>query len=573
MSDTILHHLLHRKEYSKRDVALQFRDNDRWLKYNWQEYYSLIETIGATLIKLEVKKGDSVAIISETRPEWPISDLAILGLGAITVPIYPNNLDEDVVFIINDSQCKVLILEDSLQVEKWARIKSQCPSVKEVIVIEVGDKHKDYISWGEALNKGRELLATHPNAYLHLAEKVSRDDVATILYTSGTTGRPKGVVLCHSQIMSELEDIFSIVTVNSDDISISFLPYSHVLGRVEAWGNVYAGYVLAFAESIDRLKYNLIDVRPTFMIAVPRIFEKIYSGILAQVENSQTKRKIFEKAYDIGHRVSEAIQNKEPLGIKLSVEYEIAKKLVFNNILKALGGRMRFAVSGGAPLSPEIARFFHGLGLLICEGYGLTETTAGICFNSPLDYKFGSVGKALAEVKIKIAEDGEILVNSKKVMREYFNNPQATAEVMVEGYFKTGDIGHVDSDGFLFITDRKKDLIKTGKYVAPQKIENILKLSPYISNVLIHGDQKKYIVALVTLSPSLAGRHAEPEVYTLIKDAIAEANTTLASFESIKKFSILPNDFTIETGELTPSLKVKRKFCDQKFKKEIDELY
>ncbi len=575
MSKTILHHLLQRKDTCARDIAIQFKDNERWLKYNWQDYFRLIEALGAHLIDANLKSGERAAIISETRPEWIIADLAIMGAQGVTVPIYPNNIDEDVAFIINDAKIKILILEDSLQMEKWHRIKEQCPSVENVIQMEGADKYKDCISWSEALKSGRARLSANPKTYVASAEKTNLSDVATILYTSGTTGRPKGVVLCHTQIMSELEDLFNLVTVNSDDISLSFLPYSHVLGRAEAWGSVYAGYVLAFAESIDRLKDNLTDIRPTFMVAVPRIFEKIYGGILAQVENSQTKRKIFEKALEIGIAVSECMQNKKPLNLLQTLEYEVAKKLVFNNVLKAMGGRMRFAVSGGAPLNSEIAKFFHGLGLLICEGYGLTETTAGVCFNSPLDYKFGSVGKPLKDVKIKIAEDGEILVQSNKVMKEYYNNPEATAEVMEDGYFKTGDIGFVDNDGFLFITDRKKDLIKTagGKYVAPQKIENALKMSPHISNVLIHGDQKKYIVALVTLSPSLAGRHNDPEVYNLIKDAIAEANTSLASYESIKKFSILAGDFTIESGELTPSLKVKRKFCDLKFKKEIDELY
>lgn len=573
---TILNHLIHRAEKNKNNTALQFKDNDKWVGYRWHEYFSLIETVAAALSHCGLLRGDRVAIISETRPEWIISDLAIMAMGGVTVPVYPNNLSSDVEFILNDSKATAIFLENYAQYEKWLSIRSNCPSVKHVIVFKSGhEKTKEYISWIELLNMGREHLRASPKQVVDEMKKSQLSDVATILYTSGTTGRPKGVVLSHEQIMSELEDAFTLISVNENDKSLTFLPYSHVFGRVEAWGNVYAGYTLAFAESIDRIKANLSEIKPTFLVAVPRIFEKIYAGILTQLENNKTKQKIFLKAQEIGLQVSERLQAKKNLGPVLMLEYEAAKLLVFNKILKAMGGRLRFAISGGAPLSAEISRFFHGIGLLICEGYGLTETTAGITFNSPLDYKFGSVGKALKDVTITIAEDGEILVKSKKVMLEYYNNPKATSEVFFEGKFRTGDIGHIDEDGFLFITDRKKDLIKTagGKYVAPQKLENILKLSPYISNVLIHGDQKKYIIALVTLNAKYAELHNDQEMYKTIKDFIAEANTQLASYESIKKFSILPQDFTVETGELTPSLKVKRRFCDQKFKKEIDDLY
>ncbi|OFZ11063.1 MAG: long-chain fatty acid--CoA ligase [Bdellovibrionales bacterium RBG_16_40_8] len=575
-ADTILQLLLKRKKLDDDGVAIQFKDGNHWLYYKWSEYFSLIEAVGASMIKLGVEPGDCVAIISDTSPEWIIADMAIMGVGAITVPIYPNNLENDVQYIINNVKARILIIENAEQAKKWEKIKSHCPSIKSVIIVENKKQTaNNFISWTELLNRGRETLRDNPQIFSEKASKRQLSEVATIIHTSGTTGNPKGVVLTHEQIMSELIDVFRIVTVNNKDISLSFLPYSHVLGRIEAWGSIYAGYTLAFAESIDRLQQNLKEVKPTFIIAVPRIFEKIYSVILSQVENSQTKGKVFEKALNIGNKVSHAIQARKHLGVKLSLEYEIIKVLAFNNILKAFGGRLRFAISGGAPLSTEISQFFHGLGLLICEGYGLTETTGGISFNTALSYKFGSVGKPLPEVQVKIAEDGEVLIKSKKVMKEYYLEPEATNEVMVDGYLKSGDIGYIDKNGFLFITDRKKDLIKTagGKYVAPQKLENMLKLNPNISNVLIHGDQKKYIIALITVAPHLQTKAREPETYRLIKDAVAEANLNLASFESIKKFAILPNDFYIETGELTPSLKVRRKFCDQKYKKEINDMY
>lgn len=573
---TIVHHLLHRKDDCPKDLAIQYKSNDRWMRYTWSDYYNLINTIGSALASHGLKKDSRVAIISETRPEWAVIDFAVLGIGAVTVPIYPNNLEDDVEFIINNAEVEFLFVEDKEQLQKWQRICKNCQTIKNVVVI---DDHSEteapYLSWASLLRHGRKFIETHPRHFSDSMKQTARGDIATILYTSGTTGRPKGVVLTHEQIMSELEDVYNVISVGPNDISLTFLPYSHVLGRVEAWGSVYAGYSLAFAESIDRIKYNLKEIKPTFLIAVPRIFEKIYGAILSQVENQQIKRKIFEQALAVGKRVSAAVQEKRPLGLLLTLEFEIAKKLVFDKINQQFGGRLRFAVSGGAPLSAEISRFFHGIGLLICEGYGLTETTAGVCFNTPLHYKFGTVGKPLADVQVKIAPDGEILIKSKKVMREYYKNPEATKEVFTDGFFHTGDIGHLDKDGYLLITDRKKDLIKTagGKYVAPQKLENLLKQNPNISNVLIHGDQKKYIIALLTVAPHLKDKAKETETYNIIRDAVADANTQLASFESIKKFAILPNEFTVESGELTPSLKVKRKFCDQKFKDVIDQLY
>jgi long-chain acyl-CoA synthetase len=363
-----------------------------------------------------------------------------------------------------------------------------------------------------------------------------------------------------------------------------------VLGRIEIWGHAIIGHTLAFAESIEKLRDNLLEVKPTLMISVPRVFEKIYSGILSQAEVSPLRSRVFQWALSVGREISRCKIEKKSVPVDLALRYRVAKKLVFDAISERLGGRLRFAISGGAPLSPSIAEFFHSTGLLILEGYGLTETTAAIAVNTPFDYRFGTVGKPIGDVRFKIADDGEILVHSKKVMKEYHKNPDETARVLRDGWFHTGDIGEISEDGYLRITDRKKDLLKTagGKYVAPQRLEGLLKTNRFISQVHIHGDQRKYVVALVTLNmPEVEKFSAEngipnqdpaklvqhPKIRELARKAIAEANSHLASFESIKNFAILPSEFTIESGELTPSLKIKRKVVEQNYADLIQSLY
>ena len=397
-------------------------------------------------------------------------------------------------------------------------------------------------------------------------------------------------MITHTQALSEVADAFPLLGVTVRDRSLCFLPFAHILGRVEIWGHGLTGYTMAFAESVDRLKDNLVEVKPTIMMAVPRVFEKIYNGILAQAEASPLKSKVFHWALALGREMSQYKVEKQPVPLDLALKYRLAKKLVFDSISDRMGGRLRFAISGGAPMSRSIAEFFHAAGLLILEGYGLTETTAAVAVNTPFDYKFGTVGKGIGDVRFKIADDGEILVQSKKVMKEYLDDPEATKVAIVDGWYHTGDIGELSPEGYLRITDRKKDLIKTagGKYVAPQKLEGLLKVSRFISQVHIHGDQKKYVVAILTLNMdslrAWAGENgidgksrgdlvANPKVRKLIKNAVAETNSHLASFETIKNFAILPREFTVESGELTPSLKVKRKVVDDHYKALVDSLY
>ncbi|MNJ99741.1 Long-chain-fatty-acid--CoA ligase FadD15 [compost metagenome] len=586
---TIGHSILSMRSRSAEKPAVQFKIKDRWVSKTWFEYYTEIERMGSALLSLGIKPGDRVAIMANTRYEWSVADYAVMGIKAIVVPIYQNNTPEDVEYILNNSGARMVFCETRGPLKTLDAVKGQCPALEKIILLEDNSSHAEAITWSKMHEMGRAYLTERPHDYRDLCGELKLTDTATLLYTSGTTGRPKGVVLTHLQVVSEVSEAFPLCGATEADISLSFLPYAHILGRIEHWGHTYIGYTMAYAESLEKIRNNLIEIRPTFMVSVPRIFEKVYAGIWAQVQSSPIKSRLFKWALGVGEKVGEHKLSGQILPLDLLAQYELAKKLVLNKIVEAFGGRFRFAISGGAPISKEIISFFHSAGVLVLEGYGLTETTAAICVNTPFNYRFGSVGRPIGEVKLKIAEDGEILVKSNKVMKEYYKNPEATKEAFTDGWFHTGDIGEILPSGDLKITDRKKDLIKTagGKYVAPQRLEGLLKLSPAIAQVLIHGDQKKYIVALITLERPFIEKFAKDKglslpwkdlvqhaaVQELIRGAVSEVNSQLASYESIKKFLILPDEWTVESGELTPSLKVKRKLLDQKLRDQIESLY
>lgn len=576
MKKTITHYLRSSLERPAHWTAIRFKRRQAWIELNWSDYYRSCESIGLGLLKLGVERGDRVAILSNTRWEWAALDMGILGIGAVTVPVYQSYRAEELEYLLNHSDVKVLVVEDKSQLKKYEAIQKKCKSVKTVVQIEPNeDLPAGVFSWDDLINRGSELAkAEGADRFAQECEKAQLDDLATIVYTSGTTGEPKGVMLAHRQILSEVEDVVNVLPISPKDSTLSFLPYAHVMGRVEMWLHMYLGFTLNFAESIDKLRGNLKETRPTVILGVPRVFEKIYSGILTQLEGAPWRKKIFQ--------VLNGSQN--PLG-RLA-----ADQLIFKPIREGLGGRLRFVVSGGAPLEKSLADFFKKADVLLLEGYGLSETAAAIALNTPDNYEFGTVGAPLPDVKIMIAPDGEILVKSDKVMKGYYRDEQATKEAFKDGYFCTGDVGEFNSLGHLKITDRKKDLIKTagGKYIAPQKLEGMLKMHPAISNVLIHGDRKKFVVALLTLNEpyikALAKeknwayrdyRHLTqlPEIREVVRKIVAQVNANLASFETIKNFSILPDDFSIDRGELTPSLKVKRKICDDRYSQEINELY
>ncbi len=588
---TVCHKFLETSAKYATRLAVMYKHGGRWNELDWSAYRSLVLSIAAGLQSAGARKGDRIAIISNTRLEWAATDLAILGLGAVTVPIYQNSTLEDLAFILENSKTKILVCESPALFRKLSSVLKPLVRIEKVICFETEKEPSEGYTSLEDIQKAGDVALKHsPTLYELALREVSLTDTATIIYTSGTTGRPKGVVITHTQALSEVADAFPLLGITVRDRSLCFLPFAHILGRIEIWGHAFTGYTMAFAEGIDRLKDNLVEVHPTIMMSVPRVFEKIYNGILAQAEASPLKSKFFHWALGVGREMSQYKVEKQPVPIELAIRYRVAKKLVFDAINERLGGALRFSVSGGAPLSRTIAEFFHAAGILILEGYGLTETTAAIAVNTPFDYRFGTVGKGIGDVRFKIADDGEILVHSKKVMKEYLDDPEGTALAIVDGWYHTGDIGELSPEGYLRITDRKKDLIKTagGKYVAPQKLEGLLKANRFISQVHIHGDQKKYVVALLTLNMDSLRSWADendisskardelvknPKVRELIKNAVAETNSHLASFETIKNFAILARDFTVESGEMTPSLKLKRKVVDEHYRTVIDGLY
>lgn len=588
---TICDVILQMPQRNSENIAVKTKINDEWQDISWSKYFDLIQSCASSLLSLDIQPEDRVAIMANTRLEWSIADYGIMGIQAITVPIYQTVTSEDLLFILNNCKAKVLFIENRNILKIFLKIKDQCPHIKHVISFEkFRETDQDIISWNEFLKLGDKDKGELKTQFKELCRSVTRQHTATILYTSGTTGVPKGVVLTHEQVVSEVGEAFPHLGANSQDISLSFLPYAHILGRIEHWGHAYIGYTMAYAESIEQVRHNLKEIRPTIMIAVPRIFEKVYSGIYAQLGNNFLKTKSFQWALQVGKEVGLAKIEKKPIPLARFAQFQIAEKLILAKVRTAFGGRLRFAVCGGAPLSQEIALFFHACGILILEGYGLTETTAAITCNTVYNYRFGSVGRPIGDVQLKIAEDGEVLVKSKKVMKEYYLNKEETEKNFTNGWFHTGDIGEILTSGDLKITDRKKDLIKTtgGKYVAPQKLENLLKTHQGISHILIHGDQQKYIVCLITLDPAFLKNFMEnkslpfkdfatasqhPEVMKYVRQCIADTNSSLASYETIKRFTILPVEFTVESGDLTPSLKVKRKLVTEKFKSQIQALY
>lgn len=562
-STPLPHLIAHFNERPAALVAVKFKRQSIWVEWDWKEYQKNIEMVFHVLKSKNIKSGDYILIMAQNSIEWALIDFAAQSLGAITVPVYPNCSDSDLLYILKE------ISPDLIFIDK-GHMAARFPKAAESKTIQ-------YSELWNLMNEAAQGEHQFDEFKRHCFER-KLSDVATIAYTSGTSGTPKGICLTHKQILSELSDVAEVFPITSQDVTLSFLPYAHILGRVELWLSAYAGFTLAFCESIEQIKKNILEIKPTVLIAVPRIFEKIYGSVISKLNASQINR---------------VVQHFEGQGLLASLAIAPARifmqKKIKDSLIEALGGRLKYAISGGAPLPKDVAHFFERCDVLLLEGYGLTETTGAICVNTPNHYHFGTVGKPLPDVEIKLGEDNEILVKSDKVFERYFDQNLGNG-LDSEGFFATGDIGEWSVDGFLRITDRKKDLIKTsgGKYVAPQKIEGLFKKYPLISQVLIHGDKRKYIVALITLDPvelkswalqkgipfsRVADLIHSPQTENEVSKIVKSINADLMSFESIKNFHILDEEFTIAKGELTPSLKIRRKACEAHYKEQLDQLY
>lgn len=582
--------------YPSRTVLRRSR-GDTFVDMSGRELFEQVRDLSLGIIDLGLSEGDRVALVAENRPEWCVTDLAVLTAGAVTVPIYPTLTSGQVLYLLNDSGAKLAVVSDRAAVEKIAAVRAQVSGFATTIVMDAdGQPWPDaVITLAEVAARGHQRLlaeAAGARRFEGRAASIRRDAVATIIYTSGTSGDPKGVMLTHDNILSNVEAAVTLLGVTHDDVALSFLPLSHAFERMVLYTYLYAGATVVCAESHATLARDMVKVRPTVMTAVPRVFEKLYGHIHETVAHaSRIRQAIFGWAVAVGLRRSATVRSGQPVGLLLALQHRVADSLVFHDIRAATGGRLRVLVSGSAPLPRTIAEFFDAVGLTIIEGYGLTEASPVLTVN-PLDRpRFGTVGRAIPGVALRIAEDGEILAHGPNIMCGYYGRPEATRAVLdPDGWLHTGDIGTLDRDGYLTITDRKNDLIVTsgGKSIAPQPIENELRRHPLIAEAALVGDRQKFIaVLLVPDFPALDRRLAElgrpggthealvvrADVIDLFQDAVDAVNVTLAPFQTIKRFALLASEFTTTGGELTPTMKVKRRVVEERWRTIIDALY
>jgi long-chain acyl-CoA synthetase len=572
--------------------AYSFPVGDEWQTVNWRETGDHVTKLAAGLVALGVQPEQRVAIASGTRYEWILADLAIMSAGAATTTVYPSTISEDVAFIVGDSDSHIVFAEDATQVAKLQERRAEMPAVSKVVLFD-GEPDSDWvISMADLEQLGAELLAEQPDVIDKRVADCTAEDLATLIYTSGTTGRPKGVRLRHSAWTYEGVAIQATGLLSHEDVQFLWLPLAHSFGKVLLTAQLAIGFLTAVDGRVDKIIDNLAVVKPTFMGAAPRIFEKAHGRIVTMTAaEGGLKKKIFDRAFVVGLDVSRRKLAGEKVPPHVAAQHALFDRLVFSKIRARFGGRVRFFISGAAKLNQDIAEWFHAAGVLILEGYGLTETAAGSCVNRPGNYKFGTVGLPFDDTEVKVAEDGEILIKGPGVMDGYHNMGTATEEVLHDGWFHTGDIGEVDADGFVRINDRKKDLFKTsgGKYVAPQIIETQFKaVCPYASQFVVHGEERNFCTALVTLDPdaiqgwaehnALGGKsyaeivssHAAEE---MVQGYVDQLNARLNRWETIKKFVILDRDLSVEDGEITPSLKVKRKVVEERYRAQLDSLY
>ena len=573
--------------------VFKYKIDANYVDYSYQQFYDETELLAFGLMALGVKRFDKVAIIGEKRPEWVFSDMAILGLGAIDVPLYPILTADNIEFILNDSDSVGIIVSTQFQLNKILKIRDKCKKLRFIIIMNDYDSsEKDVFTFKQIQQKGKEFKTENPSLFKENLSLAKEDDLCTIIYTSGTTGVPKGVMLTHKNIISNVLAAQEVLDFNEKDTFLSFLPLCHIFERMAGYYTALSGgCTIAYAESIEKIAQNMSEIKPTIMTAVPRLFERMYSRIKKNVESqSPNKQKIFNWAIEVGKEYAEKKRSNLIIPLSLMLKHKAADALVFKKLRERTGGRIRFIVSGGAALSRELGLFFEAVGLLIIEGYGLTESSPVIAVNRVNDYKYGTVGKPLPGVEIKIAKDGEILASGPNIMKGYYKNQKETDETIKDGWLHTGDIGVFDAEGFLIITDRKKHLFKTsqGKYVAPTPIENMFLASKYIDQFVLIGDRRMFVTALIVPDFEALKEYADAnrisykdekdltnlkQIYELLEKELSVFQKKLAAYEKVRKFTILDKPFSIESGEITPSLKVKRKVIEERYRDLIEGMY
>jgi long-chain acyl-CoA synthetase len=582
-----------RVQESPEREAYRYPRGDRWESQTWRETGDHVTRLAAGLVALGLQPEERVGIASSTRFEWILADLAVMCAGGATTTVYPSTMADDVGYILADSECRVVFAEDDVQIAKLTERKSELPHVDKVVTFD-GTTDGDWVIGMADLEKlGEGLLEENPAVVEERIDATTPESLATLIYTSGTTGRPKGVRLKHKSWTYEGAAIAAQNILSQDDLQFLWLPMAHSFGKVLLSTQLACGFPTAVDGRVDKIIDNLGVVRPTFMGAAPRIFEKAYARIITmQAAEGGVKEKLFNQAFKVGLEYDRLQRAGKPIPFLLGKQRALFDKLVFSKVRDRFGGRVRFFISGAAALNQEIAEWFNAAGIVILEGYGMTESSAGSFVNHPDDNRFGTVGPVIPGSEVRIAEDGEVLIKGPGVMEGYHNLPDQTAEALTEdGWLHTGDIGELDADGYLKITDRKKDLFKTsgGKYIAPSMIESQFKaICPYASQFLVHGSERNFVVALITLDPEAmqgwAAEHgmagasypeivASQEVKDMVGGYVETLNARLNRWESIKKWILLDHDLSVESGELTPSMKVKRKVVETNYRDEIENLY
>ncbi len=566
--------------------AVRYKDGERWVDRSFNEVLEIVRPLALGLAELGVEKGDRVSILGNTRPEWTYFDFAALSIGAIVVPIYQTNSPEECRYVIENSDAKVVVVEDAEQLEKIRKVRDQLPQLEHVVLMT--GSAEDALSMNDLAAKGAGGDEARWEA---LYSAVTPADICTFIYTSGTTGPPKGCIISHGNYRAMLDMVNETSVIEGEDVTYLYLPLAHSFALLIQLGSFDLGATIAYWER-DPLKImpNLSELKPTYFPSVPRIFEKIYTAANSGMEKEGgLKKAIFDWSIRIGAKMREAERSGRRPGFLLSREYAFADKQVLSKIRNLFGGKLRLAVSGAAPINPEILRFFDAAGVLVLEGWGMTETSTAATISSPDDFKVGTIGKPFPGCEVRIAEDGEILVKGPNVFQGYHKNEEATRETIVDGWLHTGDIGEIDADGFIKITGRKKDIIITagGKNITPANLEADIKQHPLVSQCVVVGDRRPYLVALVTLDPedalAYAKEHglpedpvklaADPQIRASIEAHVEEINKNYARVEQVKKITILPHDLSQESGELTPTLKVKRAVVANKHEQAIEQLY